>query len=69
MNETTGCPECGQEAHVEWRCVLESTDGPIEHAKIRCGQGHGFLLPLSVLARARATRTAASHDRSVPGPG
>lgn len=47
--DTTTCPECGLLAEVEWRAVLESTDGPIEHAKIRCTQRHWFLLPIAAL--------------------
>ena len=30
--ETTLCLECGAIADVQWRAVLESTDGPVEHA-------------------------------------
>ncbi len=51
MLDNTTCLECGEVARVEWRCVLESTDGPIEHCKVRCGQGHWFLLPVEVLSR------------------
>lgn len=53
MSDTTRCPECGNVARVEWRDVLESTDGPIEHCKLRCDQGHWFLLPVATLAAAR----------------
>ncbi len=35
---------------MEWRAVMESTEGPIEHAKIRCVQRHWFLLPVAALA-------------------
>jgi hypothetical protein len=48
--DTTSCPECGALAEVEWRAVLESTDGPVEHAKVRCLQRHWFLLPVAALA-------------------
>jgi hypothetical protein len=51
--ETTTCPECGQVAEVEWRAVLESTDGPVEHARVRCVQKHWFLLPLVTVEAAR----------------
>jgi hypothetical protein len=51
MEDKTSCPGCGETARVEWRCVLESTDGPIEHCKVRCGHGHWFLLPVSMLSR------------------
>ena len=61
--DTTNCPECGAIAEVEWRAVMESTDGPIEHAKIRCVQKHWFLLPISALA---ATREPASKHSFGP---
>lgn len=50
--DVTTCPECGHPADVVWRAVLESTDGPIEHARISCLLGHWFLLPVERLARA-----------------
>lgn len=34
MIETIACPECGKVAATQWYAVLESTDGPIEHAEI-----------------------------------
>ena len=58
MMDTTSCPECGEEARVEWRAVLEGTDGPVEHCKVRCGQKHWFLLPVATLAERRATQVA-----------
>ena len=51
--DTTNCPECGSLAEVEWRAVMESTDGPVEHAKVRCVQKHWFLLPVASLAAGR----------------
>jgi len=48
--DLTTCPECGALAEVQWRAVLESTDGPVEHAKILCVQRHWFLLPVGRLA-------------------
>lgn len=50
--DTTTCPECGLPAEVAWREVLESTDGPVEHAKIRCIERHWFLLPLATIVAA-----------------
>jgi hypothetical protein len=47
--DTTNCPECGALAEIEWRAVMESTDGPVEHVKIRCAQRHWFLLPVAAL--------------------
>ena len=55
--DTTLCPECGTLAEVLWRDVLESTDGPVEHAKIVCVDRHWFLMPVSSLATPRLERT------------
>jgi hypothetical protein len=49
MITTTGCPECGCRAEVRDRAVLESTDGPVEHAKVFCLSGHWFFLPVADL--------------------
>jgi hypothetical protein len=48
--DLTTCPECGNLAEIQWRDVLESTDGPIEHAKVVCVARHWFVLPVSSLA-------------------
>ena len=64
--ETTYCPECGSLAEVDWRAVMESTEGPIEHAKIRCVDKHWFLLPVAALAAQRQLtqpRNAEAPDR------
>lgn len=50
--ETTFCPECGQIAEVQWRAVLESTTGPVEHAKVSCVNRHWFVLPTAMLEAA-----------------
>jgi hypothetical protein len=50
----TTCPTCGQPADILDRPVLESTDGPVEHVRIRCVNGHAYLLPTDTLARAIA---------------
>lgn len=49
MEDRTSCPECGAPALVEWRFVLESTDGPIEHCRVRCVRRHWFLMPVAGL--------------------
>jgi len=53
--DTTLCPECGALAEVQWRDVMESTDGPVEHAKILCVRRHWFLLPVAHLERTPVT--------------
>jgi hypothetical protein len=52
--DLTACPECGHPAEVEWRAVLESTDGPVEHARVRCVHGHWFFLPVEWLDTCRS---------------
>jgi hypothetical protein len=52
--DTTHCPECGALAEVQWREVAESTDGPVEHAKVVCVRRHWFLLPVAALERSLA---------------
>jgi hypothetical protein len=49
--ELTLCPECESPAEIEQRHVLESTDWPIEHVKIRCVSRHWFFLPVAALSR------------------
>ncbi len=51
MIETTSCPQCGAPAEVLDRDVLESTDGPVEHARVVCIARHRFHLPVAHLAR------------------
>jgi hypothetical protein len=58
--ELTSCPECGATAAIEERHVMESTDGPVEHAKVRCVTGHGFFLPVAAL-EARVVRREAAR--------
>ena len=54
--DTTVCPECGALAEVLWRDVLESTAGPVEHAKIGCMNRHWFLLPLWKLEQPKSPK-------------
>lgn len=51
--DLTVCPECAAPAEIEWRAVLESTHGPIEHAKVLCVNQHWFLLPVAGLVSPR----------------
>jgi len=53
--DMTLCPECGALAAVQRREVLESTDGPVEHAKVMCVRQHWFLLPVEQLEREPAS--------------
>jgi hypothetical protein len=66
--DITTCPECGQPATVQWRAVLESTDGPMEHARIDCLDRHWFLLPIAALDRGPAlTAQAVLPDYALSG--
>jgi len=51
--DMTNCPECGEPAEITDRHVLESTDGPIEHARVTCVRRHHFFMPVSGLHTAR----------------
>ena len=44
LPELIACPErgCGVPAGVVDRFVLASTDGPVEHVRTWCLEGHGF---------------------------
>jgi hypothetical protein len=55
---TVVCPECGHRATVEWRSVRGSTSGPVEHVKVRCPDGHWFLMPAAWLPEEPAEETA-----------
>jgi hypothetical protein len=43
--ELTNCPDCGLPAEVLDRVALPSTDGSIEHVKVRCITGRWFMTP------------------------
>jgi len=63
--DVVSCPECGRPAAVEWRTHLDSTDGPLEHLKIRCPDRHWFLLPADMLADAPSNQRV---DATKPHP-
>ena len=44
MNGVVCCPTCDLPAIVEDTIYLSSTDGPVEHLRISCIGGHGWLL-------------------------
>ena len=49
--DLTGCPDksCHAVAEITRRFVMESTDGPIEHAHTQCLKGHWYMLPTALL--------------------
>ena len=46
-----GLARCGLPAEVEDPYVLESTDGPVECARMQCPRGHCFNGPITALGR------------------
>jgi hypothetical protein len=54
MTSYVRCPECSKQATVLDRFVLGSTDGPIEHVRIRCVDNHHFMMPAERLVAAAA---------------
>jgi hypothetical protein len=44
--DAEGQARCGLPAEVEYRYTMESTDGPLESAKIRCLRNHRFNGPV-----------------------
>jgi hypothetical protein len=65
MLEITMCPECGAPSEVRLRTMLDSTDGPVEHARILCARGHSFFMPTASLAS--TADAAPEHDRRYTG--
>jgi hypothetical protein len=58
--DRSGAARCGLPAAVEWRYTMNSTDGPLESAMIRCPRGHFFNGPLESLLWDKA---AADHGQ------
>jgi hypothetical protein len=60
-----GSVRCGLPAYVECRYLMDSTDGPLESATIRCPAGHFFNGPIECLAvekpAARAKQAMTGH--------
>jgi hypothetical protein len=44
-----GATRCGLPAEVEYRYTMNSTDGPLESAKISCPRRHHFNAPIEYL--------------------
>jgi hypothetical protein len=68
-SDLVGCPACEAPAEVVDRYVLESTDGPIEHATVVCAVRHRFTVLVERLATHTVRSDAASWatPRSTPG--
>ena len=61
--EIVGCPECAAPAEVVNRFVLESTDGPIEHAIVTCTERHRFTVLVERMASRPASGTPPTTAR------
>ena len=59
--DLVGCPACAAPAEVVERYVLDSTDGPIEHATVRCSERHRFAVLVERLATPRAPERGAGR--------
>jgi hypothetical protein len=69
MIDTTTCPECGELSEVQDRHVIDSTDGPVEHAKVMCIRRHWFLLPVATLVTRRHSESPTPVVREAPPTG
>jgi hypothetical protein len=43
---TATCPTCRRPAQLLDLFTLQSTHGPVRHAKVRCKGGHSYTLPI-----------------------
>jgi hypothetical protein len=59
-----GAARCGLPAAVEYLYTMDSTDGPLESAKIRCPRGHCFNGPLDSLTWEKDQSAAVPSERS-----
>lgn len=64
--DLVGCPACTAPAEIVDRYVLESTDGPIEHATVVCASRHRFTVLVERMATPR--RWARSGIGGLPLP-
>jgi hypothetical protein len=64
-----GTSRCGLPAEVEYLYSMQSTDGPLESAKIRCPRGHCFNGPIEALfPQSQADTPAVRVNSDLPGP-
>ena len=67
-----GAARCGLPAEMTARYTIESTDGPLESARIRCPRGHWFNGPIEALSATgsrltRSVRSANGRELSTTG--
>jgi hypothetical protein len=58
LGELTACPECSAPAEVTEVVILGSTDGPVDHARVRCVRKHWFFMPADRLVRLETSEPA-----------
>ena len=64
--DLVGCPACAAPAEIVDRYVLESTDGPIEHATVVCAVKHRFTVLVERLATAHAAGRSGDGGLRLP---
>jgi hypothetical protein len=62
-----GAVRCGLPAAVEYRYTCESTDGPLESARIQCPRGHVFNGPLEYLTFTSGVQATPARSRMPSG--
>lgn len=62
--DRSGAARCGLPAAVECRYTVNSTDGPLESAMIRCPLGHFFNGPVELLLWGRSAAPASGPEAS-----
>lgn len=66
--ENDGAARCGLPAEVEVRYIMNSTDGPLESAKIVCPLGHRFNGLIEYLTVPQPPTVAALSASFLPSP-
>jgi len=62
-----GAARCGLPAEVHCRYTMNSTDGPLESAKISCPRGHHFNGPIEYLTWDRSSSDAHEIHQRLSG--
>jgi len=60
--DKTGSVRCGLPAEVQGRYLMNSTDGALESARIRCPRGHWFNGPIESLTFEQRPDAAAERE-------
>jgi hypothetical protein len=60
--DKTGSVRCGLPAEVQGRYLMNSTDGVLESARIRCPRGHWFNGPIESLTFEQRPDAAAERE-------